>query len=243
MGIGISSSGGGYSKKAADAKFATKDYVVPKTGGTFDGNVNVAGVLSATQIYTLSANYLTTNFLLLTSLNVSGDVLVTGSVTAANLFPSNWNATYTNVSQNSGIWTTYQQNSASYATYNYVNNFTPLSTFTIVQTNSAFWSDITIFNTTSNNNYTIQSSDRNKLIAVNSSSNGVVIVPNDATYNFDTGTQINICRLGTGTVTISAESPVGLKSADSQVSLRVRYSTATILKLGSNDWLLFGDLS
>lgn len=243
MGIGISSSGGGYTKRAADAKFATKDSVVPNTGGTFNGNLNVNGVLSATQIYTLSANYLTTNFLLLTSLDISGDVFVTGSVTAANLFPDRWNSTYTNANQNSAIWTTYQQNSASYATYNFVNSFTPLSTFTVVQTNSAFWSDLTIFNTTTNTSYTLQNSDRNKLVAVNSSSNGIVIIPSDSTFNFDTGTQINVCRLGTGTVTISGEPLVGIRSADNQTSLRVRYSTATVLKLGSNDWLLFGDLN
>lgn len=80
------------------------------------------------------------------------------------------------------------------------------------------------------------------MVVVNSSSAVNLTIPTDATYDFANGTQISLTGVGTGTVTVVAASGVTLLSTPGN-KLRTRYSSATLVKLADNQWLLIGDLS
>ena len=88
--------------------------------------------------------------------------------------------------------------------------------------------------------YTLEITDRNKLITINSSSATTLTIPSD-TVNFSVGTQITIIQLGTGQITIAGSgfTPV----ATPGLKFRTRYSSATVIKLGSNSWIALGDLT
>jgi hypothetical protein len=90
--------------------------------------------------------------------------------------------------------------------------------------------------------YTLALSDRNRLIRVNSSSNLTVTVPTNATVAFAVGSKVDLWRQGTGNVTVAGASGVTLRSADNAVTLADRYSGATLMKIGTDEWLLVGDL-
>lgn len=87
--------------------------------------------------------------------------------------------------------------------------------------------------------YTLVVGDASKLISVNSSSNFTVTVPSGV---FAVGDVIYVTRTGTGTVTIGA-SGTTLTSADSNLKLRARYSSAAIICIASNTFRVVGDLA
>lgn len=88
--------------------------------------------------------------------------------------------------------------------------------------------------------YTLTSEDRKKLITINSSSASTLTIPNE-TVPLAVGTQVTIIQLGTGQVTIAGTgfTPV----ATPGLKLRTRYSSATVIKLGSLSWIAIGDLT
>jgi hypothetical protein len=88
-------------------------------------------------------------------------------------------------------------------------------------------------------NYTLVAGDASKLISVNSASNLTITVGSGV---FSVGDVIYITRTGTGTVTIAA-SGTTLTSHDSNLKLRVRYSSAAIICTASNTFRVVGDLS
>ena len=90
--------------------------------------------------------------------------------------------------------------------------------------------------------YTLSLTNQSGLITINNSLTSFVYIPDDSIVNFGDGSQINITRLGTGTVTVSALSGVNLRVPENKKGLKAQNSTATLVKLSANDWLLFGDL-
>lgn len=80
------------------------------------------------------------------------------------------------------------------------------------------------------------------VVNVTSPTAATLTVPADATYDFANGTQMSITGIGTGLVTVAAASGVTLVSTPGN-KLRTRYSSATLIKLADNQWLLVGDLS
>lgn len=94
--------------------------------------------------------------------------------------------------------------------------------------------------------YTIGLHDINKLIKVNSSSNLEILIPAQASTNsnFPIGSRIEVYRAGTGEVTIQAvgASGVTVRSKLNNKRISTQYSGAMITKVGSDEWLLIGDL-
>ena len=87
--------------------------------------------------------------------------------------------------------------------------------------------------------YTLQSSDVNKLVTVNSASSATITVPNGV---FAVGEQINLAALGDGLVTIDSDGTTVLRATPGTV-LRTKYSSATIICIATNTFLIVGDLS
>lgn len=88
-------------------------------------------------------------------------------------------------------------------------------------------------------NYTLISSDANKLVTVTSSSSASIIVPNGV---FSVGQMINVARLGTGSVLIDSDG-TSVIYATPGYYLREQYSAVTIICIATNTFLIVGDLS
>jgi hypothetical protein len=105
-----------------------------------------------------------------------------------------------------------------------------------------YWATPVTLNLTLNaktGSYTLLSSDVNKLVTVTSGSASTITIPNGV---FTVGQQINVSSLGAGLVTIDSDGTTVLRYALGTV-LRAQYSTATIICIASNEFLLVGDLS
>jgi hypothetical protein len=87
--------------------------------------------------------------------------------------------------------------------------------------------------------YTLIASDVNKLITVTSASATTITVPNGV---FTVGQQINVTSLGDGLVTIGSDGTTVLRATPGTV-LRTKYSSATIICIATNTFLIVGDLA
>lgn len=98
------------------------------------------------------------------------------------------------------------------------------------------------FNVQSDVTYSLQLTDPGKQIEMNSSSANTVIVPVDATKDLPLGSTIIIVQTGTGQTSVVAESASVTVNSTPGAKLRARWSMATLIKRGSNSWLLSGDV-
>jgi hypothetical protein len=89
----------------------------------------------------------------------------------------------------------------------------------------------------------VASTDVTNTINFTSSSAITLTVPNDSAdgANWAVGTFVDIFQYGAGQITVTPASGVTIRSTDSQLKSRVRYSTMTLIKLANNEWLLVGD--
>jgi len=69
-----------------------------------------------------------------------------------------------------------------------------------------------------------------------------VTVPPESSVDFPIGSNITITQSGAGQVTFAPGSGVTINSADGRLSTRTQYSTATITKVGTDEWDLAGDI-
>lgn len=90
--------------------------------------------------------------------------------------------------------------------------------------------------------YTLSSEDLGKLSQISSPSAVTVLVPTDSVA-FPIGGYTNILRSGAGAVSVAALDP-NTTSLETSFGLELRdqWSSATIIKLGPNSWVVVGDL-
>jgi hypothetical protein len=86
------------------------------------------------------------------------------------------------------------------------------------------------------------SSEKDTLIEVDSVSATTVTIPAEASVNFPVGSTLDIIQVGTGQVTIAGASGVTVNSTPG-LKLRAQWSSVTLLKRGSDSWIVFGDTS
>lgn len=89
--------------------------------------------------------------------------------------------------------------------------------------------------------YTLALSDINKVVRIDVATGVNLTVPNNSTVAFAVGTMIHIRQVGVGQITINPAAGVNVNSAETLL-LRKDGSSATLLKVGTNDWDLTGDL-
>lgn len=90
--------------------------------------------------------------------------------------------------------------------------------------------------------YTLAFSDIGMAVEINSASSKALTVPPEATVNFPIGTVIEVARIGAGAVTVTAGAGVTLRSPGAVLTLRAQYSTASVRKRASDEWIVSGDL-
>lgn len=97
-------------------------------------------------------------------------------------------------------------------------------------------------NSSKTTNYTLQSSDVNKLVLSAGSTSISFTTPLYSTDPIVIGSQILIARGGTGGLGVTGEAGVVINSALGYLNLNYQYSGATLIKTNTNTWYLFGDL-
>jgi hypothetical protein len=92
-------------------------------------------------------------------------------------------------------------------------------------------------------NYTLVLTDNFKLLEMNAATAKTITVPPNSSVAFTADqTQITIARYGAGALSIVAGSGVTINSADGALDLRAQFSMATLIKIGTNEWYLIGDI-
>jgi hypothetical protein len=90
--------------------------------------------------------------------------------------------------------------------------------------------------------YTLVLGDAGKTVTMDNASPMTLTIPANGTVAFPVGTTIDVVRKGAGTLTIAITTDT-LRSASSYVKLASQYSGATLLKIATTEWILFGNLS
>ena len=91
--------------------------------------------------------------------------------------------------------------------------------------------------------YTLVDADRSKMVEMNVATANNLTIPLDATVPFAIGTQIEVAQYGAGQTTIVATSGVTIRSASGNLKIASQYVAVSLLKIGTNEWYCFGNLS
>jgi len=90
---------------------------------------------------------------------------------------------------------------------------------------------------------TLQLSDAGKLLKLNVGSANDLTIPAESSVNFPIGTQILLIQYGTGQTTITTSGGVTLRSSGGKTKLSAQYAEASLIKIGSDEWALAGDIT
>lgn len=88
--------------------------------------------------------------------------------------------------------------------------------------------------------------NRNKLITASNAAAQTYTIPLNSSVAFPTGSVINIIQIGAGQVTIQGASGVTVASigaTSTAPKLRVQYSAASLIKVGTDSWYVIGDIA
>lgn len=86
--------------------------------------------------------------------------------------------------------------------------------------------------------------DAGKLVSQNVATANNVTIPLNLDVPFQIGrTQITVSNTGAGQVTFVPTAGTTINSAGGALKLRVQYSAATLIKTGTDTWLLTGDIT
>ena len=90
--------------------------------------------------------------------------------------------------------------------------------------------------------YTLALTDAGKIVEMNVGSANNLTVPANSTVAFEVGTQIIVIQKGAGTTTFVAAGGVTINSRNTATDLNAQYSAATLVKVATDTWYLFGDI-
>ena len=91
--------------------------------------------------------------------------------------------------------------------------------------------------------YTLVLGDNYKMVELNFSGGNNVIIPTNAAQAFPIGTQIILSQYGAGQVTVVPDTGVTLRSSGGKTKTAAQYAMATLIKRGTNEGYLAGDLT
>lgn len=90
--------------------------------------------------------------------------------------------------------------------------------------------------------YTLVAADAGKLVTLSNASAIALTVPLNSSVDFAIGTRIDLLQLGAGQVTVAGDGGVTVNTA-AGLKLRTQYSGATLEKIGTDTWVIFGDVT
>ena len=96
--------------------------------------------------------------------------------------------------------------------------------------------------TTKSDTYTLVLSDAGKLVKCTKATSMSIIVPTNAAEAYSIGQRVDVLQYGAGQVTVSGDTGVTVRATPTN-KLRATYSTASLIKIDTNEWILVGDLA
>lgn len=91
--------------------------------------------------------------------------------------------------------------------------------------------------------YTLALTDNSKLVEINNAGAVNLTIPPNSSVAFPIGTQILIAQYGAGQITVVPDTGVTLRSSGGKTKTSAQYSMATLIKRGTNEWYLAGDIT
>ena len=91
--------------------------------------------------------------------------------------------------------------------------------------------------------YTLVLSDADKLVEMDVATANNLTIPLNSTVAYAVGTQIDISQYGAGQTTFVATVGVTIRSANNWLKINARYGAATLTKIGTDEWYLWGNLN
>lgn len=91
--------------------------------------------------------------------------------------------------------------------------------------------------------YTLVLGDKGKVVEMNNASANTLTVPPNASVAFPVNSWVDVAQFGAGQTTIAAGSGVTIRSSGGKLKLTGQYSGATLIKRGTNEWILIGDIA
>jgi hypothetical protein len=91
--------------------------------------------------------------------------------------------------------------------------------------------------------YTLALTDQNLLVELNIGSANTLTVPLNSSIAFPIGSKIDVAQYGSGQTTITAAGGVTIRSNGGALKIAAQYSACTLVKIGTNEWYCFGNLS
>jgi hypothetical protein len=98
------------------------------------------------------------------------------------------------------------------------------------------------FNAQTGTTYTLALTDVAKVVSLTNGSAITLTIPTNATTAFPTGTQILLYQGGAGQVTVGGAG-VTIRSQGSKLKINGQYGVAGLLKIATDEWVLFGNLA
>ena len=99
-----------------------------------------------------------------------------------------------------------------------------------------------VLNAQTGTTYTLALTDVAKVVTLNNAASITLTVPLNSSVAFPIGTQILLYQAGAGNVTISPAGGVTVRSDGAKLKLNAQYAVAGLLKLGTDEWVAFGNL-
>ena len=99
-----------------------------------------------------------------------------------------------------------------------------------------------VFNAQTGTTYTLALTDVAKVVSLTNASAITLTIPTNATVAFPTGTQILLYQGGAGQVTVGGAG-VTIRSQGSKLKIFGQYAVAGLLKIGTDEWVMFGNTS
>jgi hypothetical protein len=96
---------------------------------------------------------------------------------------------------------------------------------------------------TKTTDYNLGLADAGQTLLIDSASDRTVTVPLNSAVPFAIGQRLDVVRLNTGNVTFAGAVGVTINSKNSNKKIAARYSGATLIKTGTDTWVLIGDLT
>ena len=91
--------------------------------------------------------------------------------------------------------------------------------------------------------YTLALTDVNDLVEMNVATANNLTVPLNSSIAFPIGTKIDIAQYGAGQTIVVATGGVTIRSAGGALKLAAQYSGGSLVKIGTDEWYLFGDIT
>ena len=97
-----------------------------------------------------------------------------------------------------------------------------------------------VFNAQTGTTYTLALTDVAKVVSLTNAASITLTIPTNASVAFPTGTQILLYQGGAGQVTVGGAG-VTIRSQGTKLKMYGQYAVAGLLKVGTDEWVLFGN--